>query len=288
MSKVDTIKEKYKDRIHPRTFKSFVDGDTTPTKKYLEKMCILSVTTSNPTKRIIETIKKFDSLLPYIENKDIYHKDYDSLPKIFNVLKCAENDKEEKSFIREDHFEVLIDNEEYILGLPKTLRGSLKYGADTRWCTASRNGEHTFNRYSKTGYLVYLIRKNKKGNNWDKVAFYLEYDESIFGRFNIFNSADSQVHGKSVIINSDWKLHHITEVYSKIQSYVYKKEVLRLKKVKADEFIKNFNKLDLTSFLESILFLKNSSNEPTEDLVKIQESFLKLTSKIKEFENELG
>lgn len=269
MSKVDTIKEKYKDRIHPRTFKTFVDGDTTPTKKYLDKMCTLSITTSSPTKRIIETIKKFDSLLPYIENKDIYHKDYDSLHKIFKVIECAEEKKEEKTFIREDHVNVLMENDEYLLIEPKTHVGSLKYGAGTKWCTASKHNKGTFDRHIKDGYLFYLIRKRNKGSVFDKVAFYQDKDFSVYGKLHIFKSNDLESHSSDIFKNCDWDIETFMGITLKINSYIIQKEYTRFAKSVVQDTINSLNKINVTTLVRSLSAIDES--DMSESKKKIDE-----------------
>ena len=168
MSKVDELRIKYP-KVTKVTFNKFVDADYTPTKKYLEFMIKTwvnkpSLTFNLNVSLIVNVVKKFDTLLPYIENKDIYHKDYADFSLLIRVIENAEILKDEKTFIREDHVNVLADNDRYILLQPTTHRGSLKYGAGTKWCTASKNSPDVFDKYTKKGCLVYLIDKTNTFN----------------------------------------------------------------------------------------------------------------------------
>ena len=148
MSKVEELRIKYP-KITKVTFDKFVGADYTPTKKYLEFMIKTwvnkpSLTFNLTTPLIVNVVKKFDTLLPYIENKDIYHKDYADFYFLTKVINDAETLKDEKTFVREDHVNVLAENDRHILLQPVTHRGSLKYGAGTKWCTASKNSPEVF------------------------------------------------------------------------------------------------------------------------------------------------
>jgi len=63
--------------------------------------------------------------------------------------------KEEKSNIKK-----LYDDSEWLLLIPLTHKASCVYGANTKWCTAGKNSEDTFNDYSDEGSLYILINKN--------------------------------------------------------------------------------------------------------------------------------
>ena len=89
--------------------------------------------------------------------------------------------KEEKTFVREEHATILYEDEKTLLVRPLTHRGSLKYGANTRWCTVSKDNPNTFKSYFDSNYLFYLIRKNKEGTKWDKIALQFPKQQNIFG-----------------------------------------------------------------------------------------------------------
>ena len=205
MSKIEELKVKYSS-LKSDTFTRLVDGDETPTRKYAE---FLLKTWSNRTTNgcvrtidmLIDLVNRFDNILPYIENKDIYHKDYFSIPTLKEVVDKAETDKELKGFLREEHVEVLYEDDKVLFIIPKTHKGSLKYGAGTRWCTASKNDESTFNNYSKGALLAYLIDKtDDKTIAYRKIAFYMRWSETgINSPVVIYNASDNITDDKSVI-----------------------------------------------------------------------------------------
>ena len=167
MSKVEELRLKYPKVTKP-TFNKFVEADVTPTKKYLEFMLKTwtnrgTVMVYTTTKIIIDIVKKFDSLLPYIDNKDIYHKDYADLALLYYVIDTAEAARDEKTFVREEHANVLIENDRYLLLQPTTHRGSLKYGAGSKWCTASKREtlRYSLDILKTDTWLTLLIRQKK-------------------------------------------------------------------------------------------------------------------------------
>ena len=122
MSKKKDILEKYV-KVNPRKeggFNKLVDGDFTPTTKYADYMCKIwsskETHESYTVKQLINTVKEFDSLLPHIENKDIYSSDYNTFSKLKDKVLIAQEIKTDKEFVREDHIKILVDNDEYLLG----------------------------------------------------------------------------------------------------------------------------------------------------------------------------
>ena len=118
MSKIDDLRVKYSS-LKPDSFNRLVNGDETPTKKYAE---FLLKTWSNRANNacvrtidnLIDLVKKFDGLLPYIIEKDIYHKSYFNINVLKNVVNVAEEEKDSKTFDRADHVEVLYEDDETI------------------------------------------------------------------------------------------------------------------------------------------------------------------------------
>lgn len=205
MSKIEELKVKYSS-LKGNTFTRLVDGDETSTRKYTE--FLLKTWSNRETNGCVRTIdmlidlvNRFDNVLPYIENKDIYHKDYSWIHTLKEVVDKAETDKELKGFLREEHVEVLYEDDKVLFVVPKTHKGSLKYGAGTRWCTASKNDVSTFNNYSKGALLAYLIDKtDDKTIAYRKIAFYMKWSETgINSPVVIYNASDNTTDDKSII-----------------------------------------------------------------------------------------
>jgi hypothetical protein len=280
MSKVEELRAKYSKVTKP-TFNKFVEEDVTPTKKYLEFMLktwdnkdkmMIYVT----TKVVIDIVKKFDSLLPYIENKDIYHKDYADLSLLSQVIDNAEIAKDEKTFVREEHANVLLENDRYLLLQPVTHRGSLKYGAGSKWCTASKNSPEVFNRYTKNGYLVYLIDKTKKvSNTGSKMALYMEYSECpINGKVSFYNTIDSCV-SISNTKTYEWDESDLFDITTTYRYYHIKMKNIKKDKDVVDGFVSTLSRLNFEQFEKSLSNLDDvDANTYTSKIKDKVEEFL--------------
>jgi hypothetical protein len=280
MSKVEELRAKYSKVTKP-TFNKFVEADVTPTKKYLEFMLktwdnkdkmMIYVT----TKVVIDIVKKFDSLLPYIENKDIYHKDYADLSLLSQVINNAEIAKDEKTFVREEHANVLLENDRYLLLQPVTHRGSLKYGAGSKWCTASKNSPEVFNRYTKNGYLVYLIDKTKKvSNSGSKMALYMEYNECpINGKVSFYNTIDSCV-SISNTKSYEWDESDLFDITTTYRYYHIKMKNIKKDKDVVDGFVSTLSRLNFEQFEKSLSNLDDvDANTYTSKIKDKVEEFL--------------
>lgn len=265
MSKVEELRVKYP-LITKGTFNKFVEADKTPTKKYLEYMLKVwcnrdSVPLYITVSTITNAVSSFDELLPYITNKDIYSKDYNDFSTLRCVIEKASDDREEKLFVKEEHVNIVMENENFILVQPKTHRGSVKYGANTKWCTAAKKDVETFKRYTKNGFLMYLIdKKGNKSKNYEKLALYFEYHSRPLNDYiTIYNAYDSSVH-ETLVKSSGWDEEELFQIMTSFR-YAY----MQIKKVKrdidtVDSFIKTLSSLNFTTFEESLQKLELNTN----------------------------
>lgn len=278
MSKVDELRIKYP-RVSEATFTKLVSGDKTPTKKYLEymlKQWVLKLEKKQnivSSEELIKQVNLFDSLLPYNEKKDIYSSEY-----TFNYLKTSNEKyleiKEEKTFNRDEHAHVVYEDDEVLFIEPKTHRGSLKYGANTKWCTASKHNPSTFTSYVSRGCLVYLIDKtNSKNNNYSKLAFYNYTDNPLSGQIDIYNQSDASISEKT-IINNGWSYEKIIELIIRYRSYNF--EWVRIKHTR-DEVNKTLNVikyLDLSSFHKHLEILSSYNDNNFKETKDILDKFI--------------
>ena len=236
------------------------------------------------TKDLVTLVSKFDELLPYINNKDIYSSEYRDINNLKQVISDAEYKKSEKAFNRLEHIDVLIENDEYLLLSPKTHEGSIRYGANTRWCTASRKDKSNFNTYSKNRTLVYLISKNNKPKqNYQKVAFVLEHqDMPLTSYIQCWNQIDSNITEETVIKNG-WEENDFMEIIFAIRYYSLQKHIKIsainnvkttinfLTSINFNQFEKNLellNKSDETSLVSETKKLIGEFNEKMKNFLK--------------------
>lgn len=285
MSKVDELRIKYP-KVTKTTFNRFLDADFTPTKKYLDFMLKIwvnkdSATIYITTNVIIDLVRQFDSLLPYIENKDIYSKEYNDLSLLKCVIENSEREKDEKSFVREDNAVVLLENEKYLLIQPTTHRGSLKYGAGTKWCTAGKKDPNTFLRYVKGGFLVYLIDKTgEKGNNYTKVAFYHEFHKcSVNDTITCYNTIDNNVLVRNIRESGKWEEDEMFDILTCFRYYFMKMKIIKKDKDVIDTFVSKLSSLDFEQFEKSLTNL---------DAIDANTYTSKIKDKVEEFLTKLN
>ena len=110
---------------------------------------------------------------------------YSSFDEILSVTAIAELKSQEKEL--EKQIKVIYTNEEWMVIRPLTYHSSLKYGASTKWCTASDSNPDYFLRYTKRGILLYMINKV----TGLKVACFKSLD--IDPEFSFWNQVDTRI-----------------------------------------------------------------------------------------------
>jgi hypothetical protein len=104
------------------------------------------------------------------------------LDKVFEPFKNEIKSKNDKDFekVSKDDYETILQTDNILVISPKTKKGSCKYGANTKWCTAGRDSEW-FDYYNKLGDLYIILPKkvgserfqvqlttNRCRDSWDK------------------------------------------------------------------------------------------------------------------------
>jgi len=252
MSKIEDLRKKYSD-VTNSTFTKFLSADTTPTKKYLDYMLKTWEDRKidapyRTTGNIIKYVDKFDELLPYIVNKDIYSKDYyGNFTKLIETIEKAEETKEDKSFIKEDHINTVLESDKILLLQPLTHRGSIKYGSNTKWCTTTKNNETIFKNYTRDGLLFYLIDKTEtKSTDYKKIALYLEFKSmGLNDNIRIYDVKDNYAN-EADLVSSGWDIDDLFEVFTTFRYYFIKVKENKKSKEFVKAFVDTLNKLDFT------------------------------------------
>jgi hypothetical protein len=285
MSKVDTIKEKY--RIRETSFNHFNEADKTPTKKYLDRMCYYWVNKGASkiySKTIIEAIKDFEDLIPYLENKDIYSNYYNLFQNLIKEIDNAKSAKFEKEFKREEHIDVIYENDDYLVLFPKTFKGSMKYGAGTRWCTTGKQQETTFEKYRRAGNLIYVINKKMANSKTNKMAIYQKKNEGIetlFDEFYIYNPNDDRAILRW-FTNNGWDEDELVKIFSHIKLFIYKRNKFSSLKDKVTSSIKDISDINLIELINNLKVLNNVDLINDTELEKHKKTIDTFVSKITE------
>jgi hypothetical protein len=93
----------------------------------------------------------------------------------------------------------LYETDEWLVVKPLSYQASLKYGASTKWCTASKESSDYYFRYSKRGIVIYSINK-KTGN---KVAGFKSLDTGHDAETSFWNITDQRIDSMDSGLPSD-------------------------------------------------------------------------------------
>lgn len=120
-----------------------------------------------------------------IDNKDL--TSYKSTEDILRQISIAEVKLLNKELIKQVY--KMYEDDEWLVLRPLTRESSIKYGAGTRWCTASTEDDWPFYRYTRRGILIYTINK-KTGQ---KVAAFKNTDPQHEHELSFWNAIDTRI-----------------------------------------------------------------------------------------------
>jgi hypothetical protein len=87
----------------------------------------------------------------------------------------AASEKLTKAEIKRLESNVLLNNQDLLILIPKSYKASCYYGAGTRWCTTNKTSDTYYNRYTTNGTLIYVIdKKATMENDWYRTAFFID------------------------------------------------------------------------------------------------------------------
>jgi len=211
--KKDNLIDKYKDTETfsdvPDLLEKLIDGDPSATKKYAEWMIKqminlgdrLTHSIADNVNLFIELIENFHKTSSSITPEDIDYaaslsalvnpekiksgpKDiykYDSvwgLQAVLSAISKRKIQKEKEAEAKKDVEKIYEDNRFLILR-PFSHNASCYYGANTKWCTTTKDDSRYFDQYSKEGSLFYIIDKQSGDEIWGKMALFVETMEIL-------------------------------------------------------------------------------------------------------------
>jgi hypothetical protein len=134
-------------------------------------------------------VKLFSKFASYnerklIENNDVttYSK-WDEIEQAVSLAEIKLIDKETAKQIKK-----IYEDDVWLSLRPLSLEASMKYGANTKWCTTTESGQH-YARYSSRGILIYNINK-KTGY---KVACFKNLDSNFDSEFSWWDVTDRRI-----------------------------------------------------------------------------------------------
>ena len=134
----------------------------------------------------IRLFTKFASLneRKLIENNDVTsYSSWDEIEQAVSLAEMKLIDKETAKQIKK-----VYEDDTWLSLRPLSLEASMKYGANTKWCTTTESGQY-YARYSARGILIYNINK-KTGY---KVACFKNLDSSYDREFSWWDVTDKKI-----------------------------------------------------------------------------------------------
>jgi len=143
---------------------------------------------------IVDLVKKFHNLLPYLITKDSNGKeegttdlyqykftDGEMIDYLRFDLERATERKKVKDELKgaQENSDKIYKDSNWLVVRPNTWEASCIYGAGTKWCTASKSSGNHFKRETNRNFLIYVINKNLSSDNVEyKVAWQIPYRKS--------------------------------------------------------------------------------------------------------------
>lgn len=111
----------------------------------------------------VATLQMYVKFCDYNERNLIEKNDLSTYQTFLDVkeqVKIADEKIEEKKL--EDSTLCIFEDEKWKIIRPLSYESSLKYGANTKWCTAAKSSRAQFDSYTQNGILIYCISKETK------------------------------------------------------------------------------------------------------------------------------
>jgi hypothetical protein len=134
-------------------------------------------------------IKIFTKFASYNERKLIENNDvttYSSWDEVEQAIALADVKSLDKKLEKE--IKKIYEDDTWLSLRPLSLEASMKYGANTKWCTTTESGQY-YARYSARGILIYNINK-KTGY---KVACFKNIDQAFDNEFSWWDVTDKKI-----------------------------------------------------------------------------------------------
>jgi len=153
------------DRLSKEKVEKIIDGDESDN-------AFNSEDSKNKVLKSPKDINSFETLYELQKFLTLYDK--------FQFL----SDQEEKS---KKESEKLYEDDRFLIIRPLSHTSSCYYGANTKWCTTTRDNEDYFNRYTSKGKLYYIIDKKSSDRTYGKMALLVPFGN---GTPEVYNQQD--------------------------------------------------------------------------------------------------
>ena len=203
---------------------------------------------------IIPTINYFHNNISKFEEKNI--NKYLNIKELENLVKEINYNKIKN--IRDDIDDtlspIIYENDEYVLFRPENKDACVSLGRGTQWCITMKDSDY-YEEYTDRNVIFYfLIRKNRKNNDRDKLAFAIgRDDDNKLDDIEIYDQQDNLIDRGSLSSEEEKALKIAEgEHSSHPRSFISR---IKSKDINMDELIDKLINMDLDDIrdLEDIL-----------------------------------
>jgi len=187
------IKSKIGDDVATDLVNLFANYDPTPKKKYTQWMTriYLNGEKLEDFYKLTDSLKIFDKVKPKLEQRDI--NQYKTIGQISAIVAPFEDtevlsNKELDKMKKAEGAEYVIKTPDFKVIHTKTHEANCLYGANTKWCTASRDDNSQFNSHSKQGPLYVILAG--AGSDPRKFQFHYESNQVMDEQDNPISKSD--------------------------------------------------------------------------------------------------
>ena len=129
-----------------------------------------------------ETEKKIKSKPKDINSFDTIQDLLYFIEQYDEFLKVADDEKQIKK-----ESERIYEDDRFLIIRPLSHKSSCYYGANTTWCTTTKDNEDYFNKYTSRGKLYYILDKKSNNRTYGKMALLVPHGK---GAYEIYNQQD--------------------------------------------------------------------------------------------------
>jgi hypothetical protein len=178
--------------VDQATFDQLKALDPTPTFKYLEKIIGFYLNDKVHIKELGQVVSRFHTLLNrnQVKTRDINaFKSFDQLSSEVQISDQGYSNKQETK-VRKKEYDLVHEDKDWIVLIPRTHEASCKYGAGTKWCTSAKEVDH-YRKYTVKGITLYYIISKHLSN--DDRFYKMAVAVGPNGKKECFNSKDEKI-----------------------------------------------------------------------------------------------
>jgi len=187
-----SAKKRFLDRglISEEDFNSLLLIDTTPTKKYIEKMCEFFV----DGETLVKINDLFIQVISLKINFDISQINYTSDLETLIFQRKQKMTRSEKDLIAQQGAEVTYEDDRFLVLYITTEEASKKYGKGTKWCISAEN-DCAWNMYYPSSNFYFIIDSKSENEDFNKLSVEFKVNKN---KVVIWNNKDNDIENSTI------------------------------------------------------------------------------------------